>query len=56
MLKVFAVPLAIPTSVGRVLARFAVEPAVSGEAWWVIHRSGNGRWFTAMLPDPEPTG
>jgi hypothetical protein len=56
MLRVFAIPFSVPTARGRVLARFAVEPTQVGEPWWVIYRSESGRWFTAMLPDLEPTG
>jgi hypothetical protein len=55
MLRVFTMPLSVPTSAGRVLARFAVEPTQAGEPWWVIYRAECGRWFTAMLPDLDPT-
>lgn len=56
MLKVFTVPLAIRTPVGRVCAHYAVAPHEAGEPWRVIHRGGYGRWFTAMLPSLEPAG
>jgi hypothetical protein len=56
MLRVFTVPLAIRTPVGRVFARYAFEPGEVGEPWWIIYRGDCGRWFTAMLPNLEPAG
>ena len=53
MLKVFTVPLALNTPLGRVSARDAAAPR---KPWWLIYRCDCGRRFTAMPPNLEPTG